>query len=160
MTGLLAAVTIAAALGCALLAGVFFAFSSFVMKALARLQPGEGVAAMQSINIVVINPTFMAAFLGTGIACVALAVWAVVGNLGSVGGFLIAGALLYLVGTIGVTMAFNVPRNGALAKLDPHDPDTALRWSSYVSSWTAGNTVRTVCALLAAAAFIVAVLVA
>lgn len=52
-------------LGCGLMAGVFFAFSSFVMNALARLQPTQGIAAMQSINITVINPLFMAPFLGT-----------------------------------------------------------------------------------------------
>ena len=69
-----------------------------------------------------------------------------------------AGAALYLVGTVGVTMAYNVPRNNALAELDPQHPDTAARWSEYVSSWTAGNSVRAACALLAAAAFIVALL--
>jgi uncharacterized membrane protein len=34
------------ALGCGLVAGVFFAFSTFVMNALARLQPREGIAAI------------------------------------------------------------------------------------------------------------------
>jgi uncharacterized membrane protein len=38
--------TFASALGCGLIAGVFFAFSSFVMRALARLPPARGVAAM------------------------------------------------------------------------------------------------------------------
>ncbi len=42
-----------AALGCGLIAGVFFAFSSFVMNALARIQPTQGIAAMQSINITI-----------------------------------------------------------------------------------------------------------
>jgi len=39
MDGLLVALTVVATLGCGLNAGVFFAFSSFVIKALARLQP-------------------------------------------------------------------------------------------------------------------------
>ena len=39
MDGFLVVLTVVAALGCGLNAGVFFAFSSFVMKALARLQP-------------------------------------------------------------------------------------------------------------------------
>jgi uncharacterized membrane protein len=56
-------------LGCVLIAGVFFAFSNFVMNALARIQPTQGIVAMQSINITVINPLFMTAFLGTGITC-------------------------------------------------------------------------------------------
>jgi uncharacterized membrane protein len=48
---LLFALKIVSAFGCALIAGVFFAFSTFVMSALARLQPAMGIAAMQSINI-------------------------------------------------------------------------------------------------------------
>jgi uncharacterized membrane protein len=43
------------------------------MSALARLQPSQGIAAMQSINITVINPWFMAAFLGTAAALAAAA---------------------------------------------------------------------------------------
>lgn len=49
---------VAALLGAALIGGVFFAFSSFIMKALARLPSAEGVAAMQSINAVVLNRSF------------------------------------------------------------------------------------------------------
>jgi uncharacterized membrane protein len=47
-----------ALLGSALIGGIFFAFSSFVMKALARVPSPEGIAAMQSINVVVLNPSF------------------------------------------------------------------------------------------------------
>jgi len=47
---LLFGLTLVSALGCGLTAGVFFAFSSFVMKALGRIQPAQGIAAMQSIN--------------------------------------------------------------------------------------------------------------
>jgi hypothetical protein len=55
MPGLLYPLTLIAAVGCGLVAGVFFAFSSFVMNALARLQPAQGVAAMQAINLAAIN---------------------------------------------------------------------------------------------------------
>jgi hypothetical protein len=71
---LLFALALFSALGCGLVAGVFFAFSSFVMNALARLPAAQGIAAMQSINVVVINPLFMTAFLGTAAACVLLAI--------------------------------------------------------------------------------------
>jgi uncharacterized membrane protein len=62
--------TIVAALGSGLMAGLFFAFSVSVMKALGRLPSAEGIAAMQSINIAIINPVFLAAFLGTEAICV------------------------------------------------------------------------------------------
>ena len=71
---LLFTLTLVSALGCGLVVGVFFAFSVFVMKALSRLPTGEGIAAMQSINVAVLNPWFLGAFLGTAVAClVALA---------------------------------------------------------------------------------------
>ena len=63
------ALKLLAALGCGLMAGVFFAFSAFVMNALARLPAAAGIAAMQSINITVINPLFMTVFLGTAANC-------------------------------------------------------------------------------------------
>ena len=78
MGGLLAALTAVTALGCGLNAGVFFAFSSFVMKALARLQPAQVIAAMQSINQMAVTPVFMAALFGTAVACVTRGVWALV----------------------------------------------------------------------------------
>lgn len=37
--------TFLATLGCGLMAGLFFAFSNFVMKALAQLRPESGIAA-------------------------------------------------------------------------------------------------------------------
>lgn len=51
------------------MAGVFFAFSTFVMKALGARPLAQGIAAMQSINVAVINRWFMAAFFGTALLC-------------------------------------------------------------------------------------------
>jgi uncharacterized membrane protein len=153
---LLFALTLAAALGCGLIAGVFFAFSAFVMAALARLPAAQGIAAMQSINVVVINPAFLGVFFGTAVLCVVLIVAALIawGAAGAI--CLLVGALLYLAGTIGVTMVCNVPRNDALAAVAPDSTDGAGLWTRYVSEWTAWNHVRTVAALLAAASFAMA----
>ncbi|MGD9741821.1 MAG: hypothetical protein AB7V53_04220, partial [Dongiaceae bacterium] len=60
METLLPVLTFLSALGAGLIAGLFFAFSSFVMAALARLPADQGVAAMQSINTAVLNPVFFA----------------------------------------------------------------------------------------------------
>ena len=54
-----------AALGSGLMAGLFFVFSVAIMTALERLMPHEGVAAMQHINVVIINPLFALVFFGT-----------------------------------------------------------------------------------------------
>jgi uncharacterized membrane protein len=145
--------TLCAALGCGLIAGAFFAFSSFVMRAFARLPPGEGMAAMQSVNVAVLNPLFLGVFVGTAAVCavevaVSLLRWNEPGS-----AWLLAGGLLYLVGCFLVTMVFNVPRNEALAKIAPADPGAASLWASYLSSWTAWNHVRTIASLAAAASF-------
>lgn len=150
------ALKLLSALGCGLIAGVFFAFSSFVMSALAQLQPAQGIAAMQLINTTVINPLFMTVFLGTAVACLFLAVSSLLKWHQPGAAYLLIGSLLYLIGTVLVTIVFNVPLNDALAKVDPSSTDGAKLWVSYLANWTVWNHVRTVAALAAAAAFTIA----
>ena len=154
---LLLPLTLAAALGSGLIAGAFFAFSTFVMKALARLPAREGVAAMQSINVVVINPLFLGVFLGTAALSVVAALSALPRWNNPGAGCLLIGAALYLVGTFLVTIAFNVPLNNALAAVPASHPDAPHHWARYVNRWTAWNHVRTLAALAATAAFIGAI---
>jgi uncharacterized membrane protein len=145
---------IATALGCALMGGLFFAFSSFVMTALARILPEKGIGAMQSINAAVVNPWFFAAFFGTPIACVIVAVLAVTGLHEPGALCALAGSVLYIVGTFLVTMVFNVPLNNALATAAPDSTEGAALWARYVREWTNWNHVRTIAALAAAALMI------
>ena len=156
MDDLLIALTLAGALGCGLSAGALFSFSSFVMRALARLPAAQGIVAMQSINVVAVTPMFMTALFGTGLICVVLAVWALADWHDSFGPWLLAGSTLYLVGTIGLTMAYHVPRNNALAAVEPANHDAEVHWRRYVGDWTRWNHVRVTAALAAAAAFTVA----
>lgn len=148
--------TLFSALGCGLMAGVFFAFSTFVMKALARLQATQGIVAMQSINITAIDPLFMTVLFGTAAACILLAVFSLSKWHQPGAAYLLLGSLLYLVGTVGVTIAFNVPLNDALAKVEPGSTDGASLWTSYLANWTTWNHVRTLAALAAAALFTIA----
>lgn len=145
-----------AALGCGLVAGVFFAFSTFVMSALARLQPREGIIAMQSINITAINPLFMVALFGTALTCLFLAIASLSKWQQPSAVYLLVGSLLYLAGTIGVTIAFNVPLNDALAIVKPDSTEGASLWARYLTNWTLWNHVRTIAALAAAALFTIA----
>jgi uncharacterized membrane protein len=149
------AVTLVAALGCGTIAGVFFAFSTFVMKALARLPANEGIAAMQSINIAAVNSWFLGAFLGTSAACVLVIVAALSRWSDPSAVFLLLGAVAYLAGCFLVTVVFNVPMNDALASLSPTAPDRAAQSASYLADWTTWNHVRTVASLAAAALLIV-----
>ncbi|MEM6445450.1 MAG: anthrone oxygenase family protein [Cyanobacteria bacterium J06642_2] len=145
-----------AAIASALSAGIFFAFSTFVMQALAQQPPAQGIATMQAINVTVINPWFMAAFFGPAAAsillvAVSLQQWH---QPNSIYGLL--GGLLYLMGTIGVTIAFNIPLNDALANVIPDSLEGTTLWAKFLTNWTFWNHVRTIAALLAAALFAIA----
>lgn len=157
---LLFALTLVTALGCGLMAGTFFAFSCFIMKALARLQPLQGIAAMQSINIAVLNPVFFLVFLGTGAGCALLAVFSLLRWYRVDAFYLLIGSLLYLGGTLVVTIVCNVPRNEALARVDSASPDAAKLWHAYLTGWTTWNHVRTLAALAAAASLTIALCLA
>jgi len=141
--------TLVAALGCGLTAGVLFGFSTFVMPALGRLPAPQGIAAMQSINVAAINPWFMTALFGTAAACVATMVAALRDSGESYAPYLLVAGALYVLGTIGVTTAYHVPRNEALAKVDPGGAEAAAHWTGYAAGWTAWNHVRAVAALAA-----------
>jgi uncharacterized membrane protein len=156
MNGWLTLLTIGNALGCGLMAGVFFAFSTFVMHALARLQPAQGLEAMQAINQTVINPWFLGVFFGTAGGCLVLAGMTLWEWPRSGGAYTIAGCVLYLVGTFLVTAVFNVPMNDALETVAPSDPDAPSTWTAYVEKWTVWNHVRSIAALMGAALLVLA----
>jgi uncharacterized membrane protein len=154
--GALYLLTCLTALGAGVVAGILFAFSAFVMKALARLPPAQGILAMQSINVEAVTPAFMSVLFGTALASVVVAGSAVLSWDKPGARYLLLGGVLYVVGVIGVTAVFNVPRNSALAGLDPTRAEAAILWARYVSTWTAWNHVRMASALGAAAAYLLA----
>jgi uncharacterized membrane protein len=156
MDGFLFGLTLAAVVGAGLVGGVFFAFSNFVMRALGRLRPSEGTAAMQSINITVITPTFMTALFGMGVVSLVLIGWGLADLDEPYAGWLIAGGAIYLIGEIATTGAYHVPRNNALARVDPESEEGARVWRTYLVEWTRMNHVRTVAGLAASALFAVA----
>jgi uncharacterized membrane protein len=156
MEGFLFALTLLSALSCGMTAGVFFAFSAFVMKALGRLPAEQGVAAMQVINVAAVTPAFMAALFGTGVACGALAVWALLAWDERFAPYLLVGSTLYLVCTILLTVVYHVPRNEALARVEPRGVDAQSHWARYLSDWTTWNHVRAAAALAAAVTLTIA----
>jgi uncharacterized membrane protein len=149
---MLATLPMLVCLGAALVGGVFFAFSTFVMKSLADLPPAHGVAAMQRINVRVMQPLFLGALVGT----------AVLAGICIVAGFTAWGAArstllftaggCYLAGAFGVTVLFNVPRNERLAALEPESDAAAAYWPVYLREWLLWNHVRTLASLVAAGA--------
>lgn len=146
---------VVALLGSAVISGVFFAFSSFIMKALARVPSSEGVAAMQSINVVVLNPSFLGTFMGTAALSALIIILTLMTWTGPSAAWFLAGAIAYLLGTFAVTVFGNVPLNEQLALVSGADPAGIAVWDHYLERWTQLNTIRTIAAAAAAVMFII-----
>lgn len=141
------AIATLAMLGCAIVGGIFFAFSNFVMQALAMQSPANATSTMQAINIRIVNPLFLSVFLGTPLLYAIMAVTSA-RHLSRPGSkLMIAAAATYLIGALAVTAVFNIPLNDHLAGLEPTSDEATRFWSEYLSSWIVWNHVRTVSAL-------------
>lgn len=148
--------TLLTGLGCGLIAGLFFVFSNTVMRALGRLQSSQGIAAMQSINKIILNPLFFSVFIGTAIGSFFLLISLIWRWSQPESFYLLVGSLLYLVGVMFVTIRCNVPMNNNLDSFDPEDSKAAEYWAFYLNRWTRWNHVRAVTSFLSTASFILA----
>ena len=153
--GYLFPLTVIAAVGCGVVAGVLYAFSVMVMRSLAQLPAQHGVAAMQAINAAALRPAFLGVFAGSAALSAAVVVGALV-DWDDASPYLLAGGLLYLVGTFGLTLGYHVPRNEALDRIDPSSSEAAGHWSRYLREWTTWNHVRGAAAVAAAALLAIA----
>lgn len=154
--GIFTVLVLATILGTAVMAGMFFAFSVFVMQGLDRLPPDQSITSMQSINGAVGTPLFLLAFVGTAVSSLILAVASLVMIGETDAPLVLTGSLLYLAGGFVVTVRYHVPRNNAIDRTDPTGPDAPERWSRYFTEWTRANHVRTVACLAATAALVLA----
>jgi uncharacterized membrane protein len=142
----------AAAVCTGVVGGVFFAFSSFVMPALARLEAATGIAAMQSINVRAVRPAFMLALFGTA----ALATFVGIARFGEP--LVLIAAAVYLIGVIGVTIVAHVPRNDSLAKVDARGAAAPELWQRYLTGWCRWNHVRWIAAVISSALYLAEIL--
>ena len=106
---------------------------------------------MQRINVVVLNAWFLGVFLGTALLAALAAVTALSVLPAPDAALLLVAALLYLIGSLAVTVRCNVPRNERLARLSAASAEAAQYWSLYQREWTRWNHVRTVASLASAA---------
>ncbi|MFI0541011.1 DUF1772 domain-containing protein [Streptomyces sp. WSLK1-3] len=143
-------------LGTGLVAGVFCAFSTFVMRGLAELPPAQGVAAMNAINVSAVRPPFMAVLVGSAVlsAVIAVVTFVLWPDEGTVE--LLVGSALYLFGAFGLTVVAHVPRNDTLLGLDPGTGEATAYWPAYVREWTMWNHVRAIASGAAALAYVLA----
>lgn len=149
---------VTATIGNALVAGVFFAFSSFVMPALARITPASGVSAMQSINIVVVPSLFLKTFALTTLLSALLVFTPAFRGTGLTSWLCCVAGLVSVAGSFGVTMWLNVPLNDALAAVTPGTQDAAALWTDYLRNWGTANLARMLASTIASALFLGAAL--
>ncbi len=145
--------TSTALIGSALVAGIFFTFSNFVMAALEDLPYRAGISAMQSINSVVLNPLFLGLFFGVAVLVLALAALPLLDWEQSYSLLILSGAGCYFIGTFIVTIAGNVPLNKKLEHVSVEDTTAAEAWSEYLIKWNRWNNLRTLSALISTILF-------
>lgn len=144
------------AIGCGLMAGLYFAFSAFIMRAFERIDAPHGIAAMKAINVNILRSSFMPLFVGTTLSSAALVVLAIVDRYAPGALSMLVGGIVYVAGMFLCTVVRNVPLNHALARVEPSQVEARDVWSRYLKSWTAWNHVRTVASTVASALFIAA----
>ena len=113
---------------------------------------------MQSINEVIVRPAFLIVFLGTGVAC-ALAFglgWQHLSK--DMLAYVTAGGAVYALGSIAVTIAFNVPLNNRLAAVDPESKEGVKMWQVYLTKWTRWNHVRSIATIVSTVLLLLALL--
>lgn len=134
--------------------GVLFAFSAFVMPGLRRIPVPAAVRAMQAINLAAPRSALMVPLLGSALGSLVVGIRAVAARDASNRTLLVLGAAAGLAAFV-VTATFHIPRNDALARLDPDAAGTVGAWLRYASQWTLGNHVRAALALAAAGTMLV-----
>lgn len=143
MDSLVAVMTVIAAVAAGLMAGVYYAFSGFVMRSLNQLGDQPATDAMNAINEVILRSGFMVVFFGSSALFFALAVVAVMRDSMSDRWMPVTAALIYLIGMFCCTVVFNVPLNNRLARAASGE-----FWQAYYAKWTWWNHLRTMSCLL------------
>lgn len=144
-----------AAVASGLVAGVFLAFSDFVMRSLRAATPAGGIESMQIINRKVYGSVFLTLLMGMAAVSALLTALAYLRVSGPASIWIFAGGASYLIGVFFVTMICNVPMNKRLGAMDHNAAVTASYWAEYVSSWTFWNHVRSVASAGATICFVV-----
>lgn len=121
--------------------GVFFTYSNSVVPGLDNADPETAVAAMRKVNVAIINPSFLATFVGPVVTAALTGVLLLVVEEGTPAVLYFVAAAVYLLGCLVVTGRMNIPLNNALENSD--STDWAERWRDFSPRWRRWNTVRT-----------------
>ena len=145
-------------LSSALVAGVFLAFSDFIMRALISANPIGAIESMQEINVTVLRSVFLTTFFALVPATIGLSIVSVSNFESGAKSLVLAGTAIYLLTVILVTIFGNVPMNKKLALMPSSSPEAIYYWRHYGRGWTQLNHLRTIGAFVTAVCFLLAAL--
>ncbi|WP_209860145.1 anthrone oxygenase family protein [Chitinophaga sp. OAE865] len=145
----------------ALMAGLFYAFAVSVNIAFAKLPDAAYITATQAINVAIVNPAFLVSFLGAPV----LLIWAAWLHARPVftrrSRYILAAAVIFVIGTFGVTVLANIPLNDQLAAFSTEGASTAelhhMR-EAFAIPWNNWHLVRTMAGIVALVLLVVACL--
>ena len=115
--------------------GLYFTFSNTVMRVLTTFENGSDV--MISINREILNPIFFGCFFISGVGSLSLFFMTT--------GLLASAGIIFFIGTVAVTIVFNVPLNNKLKDASENQRNDV--WKEYLSKWVVWNHVRTFCGI-------------
>ena len=130
-------------------AGLFYAWAVSVIPGTKRVPDPVYLQTMQAINRAILNPAFFLIFFGSFLLLVMSAIQHIQDGLTF--WMLLAAALTYLTGTVGVTALGNVPLNNSLDMLEWSELSMQLLGSTrqqYEVKWNRLHAIRTVFAVL------------
>ncbi|PHN02991.1 anthrone oxygenase family protein [Flavilitoribacter nigricans] len=143
------AVLLAAILLTGLSAGLFYAWQVSVIPGTRRVADVTYLETMQSINRAILNPAFFLIFLGSLVMLTVSTVQQYSNE--PVFGWVLAAAVVYAIGTFGITAFGNVPLNDMLDALDlaqlSAEKISETR-SQYEGLWNRYHLIRTICSVL------------
>ena len=140
-----------------LMAGIYFTFSVFVMRALGDLPGVQGAAAMNRINTVIVKTLFLPLFFLSSLGFAGALIWSVLDWQADRSGLIALAAVLYLIGMFAVTAVGNVPLNNQLQAAADDEGTLLATWQRYQRDWTRLNHIRTVSCTMACALMILSI---
>ncbi len=133
-------ILVLATLAVGLQAGTYYTWASGVMPGLAQTDDRTFIETMQQVNLAIVNPVFLATFLGAPL----LALAAVLVTPSEARAWAIAGLVL-AIATVVVTGAGNIPLNDALeaaGRVGTIADPAAVR-ADFETAWVRWNVLRT-----------------
>ncbi len=139
-----------------LVAGIFLAFSDFIMRGLSSAGADAGAEAMRGINRTVYNSAFLLMLKVLPLLGLALAVIAFLLERQGMATWLGFGAVSHIALVMLATLTRNVPMNIRLESLTGDPQGSAAYWPDYVGRWNGWNHVRTLGAMISCVCFLLA----